>query len=373
LDKVYGNILIFNPFGIGDVIFSTPLVKAIKNAYPASTVTYICNKRGCCVLEHNPKVDKIIIYEKDDFRKIAGRSRILFLREFVRFIKTVKAADADLMIDLSLNHQASLAAKLMGIKRRIGFNFRDRGKFLTEKIELDGFDDKHVILYYLDVLKLIGINTEGLYPEAFTSDEQDEWAGRFFKENRIVDKQVIGIVPGGGKSWGADARYRRWPIAHFAHTVDKIIDRFGVSVLLFGDRTERKICENMKRLMKNNVINTGGQTNIGQFMALAKRCKLILCNEGGPLHIAVALGTPTVSIFGPVDENVYGPYSEREDMNLIVRDRSKCRPCYSRFKHTKCALVECLNAISVDNVFAAVKTLLERLGINEKNITKTSR
>ena len=143
--------------------------------------------------------------------------------------------------------------------------------------------------------------------------------------------------------------------------MDRLIDAFDISVILFGDKNEAKICDQMQSFMRNDVINVGGKTTVEQFMGLLKKCRFVLCNEGGPLHIAVALGVPTVSIFGPVDENIYGPFSFDISKHMIVTDRTRCSPCYSRFKHKECDHLYCLNAISEDKVFGASKILFQRV------------
>ena len=339
-----------------------PLIKALAENFPTTRINYICNERVYYLLKNNPHLNKIIIFEKDHFRNLMKNSKIKFLKEFVGFLKKIKSLKADLIIDLSLNYQASLIGKFLGIPKRIGFNYRNRGRFLTDKIDLEGFEEKHVVLYYLDFLKLLDIDiSKDTFPEMFISRDDDIWAKEFIRENGLDRKFILGVVPGGGKSWGKDAKYRRWPVLKFAHVIDKLIGNFNLSIILFGDKDEKELCNNMQSVIHNKVINLGGKTSLEQFMSLIKHCRLVLCNEGGSLHIAVALGMPTVSIFGPVDEKKYGPHSPGMSKHIIVSDRSKCKPCYSKFKYKKCDKIVCLDSISEDKVFDAVKTLMRRL------------
>jgi len=359
--KDFRNILIFNPFGIGDVIFSTPLIKALKSAYPEASISYVCNRRVFPVLKNNPLLSRVIVYEKDEFRSLVSRSKIVFLRSMWRFLMDIKSIRTDLFVDLSLNYKAGFWARVLGMPVRIGFNYRGRGGFLTGKVELDGFEKKHVILYYLDLLSLLGIKAKDIFPEAHSSAESDLWAGSFLRERGLMDKRLVAIVPGGGFSWGNDARYRRWPVANFAHVADKVVSEYGDSVIIFGDKKEEKLCSSMLELMNKEAINMGGLTSMEEFMALVKRCDFVICNEGGPLHIAVALGVPTVSLFGPVDEAVYGPLSDSPDLHRVVTDRTDCRPCYSKFKHKKCQLLSCLNKVTVEAVFGAASQVRDKI------------
>jgi len=367
MKKIYKNILIVNTFGIGDVLFSTPLIKSLKDQVSASSIDIMCNRRCKHILRNNKNVNEIIIFEKDEFRTTWKKSKIAFIKKFIDFTKRLKAKKYNLVIDLSLGYQISLLLKLLGVNRRIGFNYRNRGRFLTDKLNLDGFGEKHVVSYYLDLLALLGVGVpKKAYPELYVSDDNDSWAGSFIAKNRLEGKFVIGVIPGGGKSWGDDARYRRWPVSNFAHVTDKLIDNFNISIILFGDKDEAVICDNMESFMHHKVLNTGGKTDLGQFRGLVNKGDLILCNEGGPLHIGVALKKPTVSIFGPVDEKNYGPYAEDMFNHIIVSNRDKCKPCYSRFKHKRCDTVTCLESISQDNVYNAVTSLIKRISNREQ-------
>lgn len=367
----FKNILIFNPFGIGDVIFSTPIIKALRLACPGCVINYICNKRVYALLKDNPAINKVIIFEKDDFRNLSKKSKFKFMAKLIEFLKKVKLTKADLMIDLSLNYHAALIAKLLGIRKRIGFNYRNRGKFLTERIKLEGFIDKHVVFYYLDILKLINVGYDNISPELFTSRANDEWAEDFINRNNLSDKLLVGVITGGGRSWGGNALYRRWPVANFAHISDRLRDELGASVILFGDRKEVNLCNEMQSYMKKDVINLGGKTDLGKFMSLIRKCRFVLCNEGGPLHIAVALGVPAISIFGPVDEKVYGPFSTDMSKYIIVTQNVECRPCYLKFKHKKCEHLRCLKTLSEEKIFKAAKTILEKIKNNEQSSIKT--
>jgi len=369
--KTYKRILVVNTFGIGDVLFSTPLFKALKTSMPESAVDVMCNKRCKYILRNNKNIHEIIIFEKDEFRDVWHKSKIAFAKKFFDFVKKIKRKKYNLVIDLSLGYHISLLLKLLGVKQRIGFNYRNRGRFLTDKLNLDGFGKKHVVSYYLDLLNLIEVHIpEKAYPELVTSIDDDSWAHSFINKNKLDGIFVVAVIPGGGKSWGSDARYRRWPVSNFAHVADKLIDNFKIAIILFGDKDEAVICDNMESFMHHKVLNVGGKTDLGQFISLVNQCDLILCNEGGPLHISVALKKPTVSIFGPVDEKNYGPYAEEMSDQIIVSNRDKCKPCYSKFKHNRCDTVTCLESISQDKVYSAVAGLIKRISNRKQKPVK---
>jgi len=170
---------------------------------------------------------------------------------------------------------------------------------------------------------------------------------------------VVGVAPGGGGSWGSDASYKHWSPFKFAEVANKLIEKFNTKVIIIGDESERKISDVVIHMMRNKPIDLTGKVNLELLPAIIKRCNLFISNDGGPMHMAVALGVKTVSVFGPVSEIAYGPYPAKWS-HIVVKNDISCRPCYSNFKFPGCNRdKECLNSISVDAVFKAAEILLK--------------
>ena len=355
-------IVIVNPFGIGDVIFSTPLISILKETYPDSYISYICNRRASDLIRANPFLNRIFIYEKDEYREVWRRSKIKCLIKIISFLKEIKKEKFNILVDLSLNYQYSMFFKIIGIKRRVGFNYRGRGGFLTEKIDIKGFDNKHVVEYYVDVMRLLGIDTEKtvIAPRIYGSEKSLCFGDKFLKENNIAKTDLlIGIVPGCGASWGKDADRRRWGRKNFASVADRLISKYGAKVVLLGNSQEANICKEVESLANGRIINYCGKTSIEELIGILTKCKLVVTNEGGLLHMAVGLDMPTVSIFGPVDENIYGPYLQSAK-HITVTGNVGCRPCYKKFKYNDCDKRLCLDMITVDEVFQSAEKVLKR-------------
>ena len=355
-------ILIVNPFGIGDVIFSTPLVEVLKKYFPDSCIAYICNRRALRLIETNPGLNKIFVYEKDEYRDALKRSKIDGLKKILAFLKEIRREKFDISIDLSLGYKHSMILKLIGIKKRVGFNYRNRGRFLTDKLDIESFDNKHVIDHYLGLVKLLGIDIKSKFePRIFASKISQDAGSKFLKDACLSEGDLlIGMLPGCGASWGADAKRRRWSIEKFARLADLLIEKHGAKIILLGDAKEVDIASGVQNLMKNKVVNYCGKTSLGDLIGIMTKCRLIITNEGGPLHMAVALGVKTVSLFGPVDEKTYGPYSSSGDHAVVSRKDLKCRPCYKKFKYNDCKDRTCLASISVEEVLGAAEGLLKR-------------
>jgi len=358
-DIKYKRILIINPFGIGDVLFTTPIARAIKESFSNSYIGYICNRRTKEILEDNPTVDILYIYEKDEYRLEYSKSKIKCFKKFIAFLKSIKNDKYDLVIDLSLGRPYNFFSWLIGIKKRVGFNYKKRGVFLTDKIDIDGYEGKHVVEFYLDLLKFLNIGYESNKLEVYSLKKDIAWADKFLKRNTKDNSSlIIGIVPCGGASWGKDAYIKHWSEDKYAQLGRKISERLDATLLIFGSKSERDICERVAKRIGGRALCAAGQTNVKCFVSLLKKCRLVVTNDGGPLHLAVAAGVKTVSIFGPVDERVYGPYPKTDD-HIVIKQDLPCRPCYSKFKMPYCNNHrKCLKGIEVDEVYRAVEELL---------------
>ncbi|MBN3039021.1 MAG: glycosyltransferase family 9 protein [Candidatus Omnitrophica bacterium] len=352
-------ILIINPFGIGDVLFSTPMISNIKMAYPQAYIGYICNIRAKDALYHNPNLNKVFVFEKDEYRKLWRSSKIECIKKFLSFLKEVKIERFDLAIDLSLGYHYSLFLWLIGVKKRIGYNYRRRGRFLTHKIDICGYDDKPVAEYYLDLLRFLDIKPKEHNLKMYVSEKEKKWADSFFQENDLKDDDlVVGMIPAGGASWGKNFSYRHWSCASYARLADKLIDELKAKVVIFGDKTETNICRQVQDATAKKVISLCGKTSLKEFAACLSKCKLVVCNDGGPLHVAVSQDVKTISVFGPVDEQVYGPYPPA-GKHIVVSKSIDCRPCYKRFKLPACTFNRrCIRNITVEEVFEKIKNNL---------------
>jgi len=350
-------VLLINIFGIGDVLFTTPILKNLKAAHPNLKIGYICNRRTAPLLERSDKVDFVYVYERDEFVEIYKKSPWAYWKAIWVFIQKIKKDRYDVVIDVSLNSFTSFLAWWIGIKIRIGYNYRNRSRFLTHSKILQGYENKHVVEYYLDLLSDLGVESRHQDMEIHLNDEDQRFCQDFLRRAKVQHKTpLIGLVPGGGASWGKDAKFKRWQASNYAKLADKIIENFSSTIILMGDKSEQALCEEVSTEMKNRPISACGQTSIFEYAALAKRCTALIVNDGGPLHVAVAAGARTVSIFGPVDDRIYGPFPLGD--HKVVTKEIACRPCYQRFRKAHCEHIECLNGLSVDDVFEVVQSIM---------------
>lgn len=353
-------ILIINPFGIGDVLFTTPIIHTLKDSYPGLNLGYLCNQRTADILKSNPYVDFVFIYDRDEFEALRKLSFLDWMEKGLKFLNKIKEKHFDLALDFSLNSQFAFFSWYAGIKRRIGYDYKKRGRFLTQRINLVGFQEKHIIEYYACLLEFLGLSLKYHNLELYLKDEDIRWAQEFL--NREIpggSNFLVGIIPGAGRSWGRDAYFKHWPPEKFAKLADKLIENYHAQIIIMGDFSEKSICKTVLDNMRNKAIDFSGRTSLQELAAILSKLKLVITNDGGPLHMAVALGVNTVSIFGPVDELVYGPYPASGKHIVVSNKDINCRPCYKNFRLSSCASNRrCLEDITVEGVFRAATSLI---------------
>ncbi len=351
------NILIVNPFGIGDVLFTTPLIANLKRAHPQARIVYLCNRRAAEVLSADQGIAKVLVYERDEFVAVYKKNPIEFAMKWLGLAYEIREARFDVVFDFSLNSTFGFLGLYAGIKRRIGFDHKGRGRLLSERIPLAGYEGRHVIEHYLDLLNRVGVPVTERYMSISVGASEEKWAKDWLKEKGIaLDSLIIALVPGGGQSWGAAAKNKRWPADKYARLADNIFAKCPGVIILLGDSKETQLAQDLIKQAHVPLYSAVGQTSILQMAALMRHCRLVIVNDGGPLHIAVAAGVKTVSIFGPVDPRVYGPYPS--EGHVVIQKGLACQPCYRRFRMAQCSHVACLNNLSIEEVTRKVESLL---------------
>ena len=354
--------LIVNPFGIGDVLFTTPVISNIKDAHPDAIIGYWCNERVRGILEGNPDIDKLFALSRGDIKKIYAKSKWEGISKSLSLFLRLRKEKFDVALDYSLDHRYGLLCKLAGIKRRIGFNYKNRGRFLTDKLDLVSYSDKHAVEYYLGLLKLITIKPHIFKLSLHVRENYKKIISKKLVNYGIADNDLlIGILPGAGGSWGLDASFKHWPALNFANLADKLVQNYNAKIIILGDHTERPIANAMISGMKEKPLDLVGKTSLQELVAIIDKLHILVTNDGGPLHIGVALNKKTLSLFGPVDPMVYGPYPPDKERHIVLKSSLECSPCYNNFRLAPCLNnKECLRGIGVERVFEGVSRLLSR-------------
>ena len=350
----FNKILVVNPFGIGDAIFSMYLVEALKQCLPQAQIGFLGNERTIGLLRMNRSVDICHEFNRDEFRRLRGQNPAAFISKIFRFGGEIKKERYDAMFDLSLGREFAFMAGCVGIGKRIGFDFKRRGRWLTRKTKFEGYEKKHVVEWQLDLLRSLSLAVPALPARLplLIPEKAIREAGEFLAAQGITPGTLlIAAAPGGGKSWGSNAVYKQWNPAGFTDAIQK--SRKKETVLLLGDKEEEFLLDEVKGGLSLPCAKATGLP-LDVVCALLRQSRLLLCNDGGLLHLANALGVPTVSVYGPVDEKVYGPYGSGVPREVLTQD-VPCRPCYSKFHFPPCGNERrCLEELPAEKVLAGI-------------------
>jgi ADP-heptose:LPS heptosyltransferase len=362
--KIPESFLVINTFGIGDVLFSTPLLRNLAQTFPKARFYYMANRKTSGLLSQHPLLKKVFVYERDEFIAESKRSWWKGLNKYIAFISDIRKEKIDVAIDLSLNTPFGLFAMLAGIKERFGLDYKRRGIFLTGRLPIEGFIGKHVAEYYLDVLKLLDIQPQRLPMEVFTDSGSRDWADDFFKKNSLKKGElIIGIAPCGGDAFGKDAKIKRWPPEKYSILIDRLVNDFKAKVFIFaGPKEKGDVAAILSAVKAKNSVFEFSDSSLVQTVALVEHCSLFIGNDTGPMRFADALRKKIVVLFGPVDEVVYGPVFDNEQRCKVIKEDLPCRPCYRKFRLGPCEQQgACLKNIRVEKVLEAIRELLDKV------------
>jgi lipopolysaccharide heptosyltransferase II len=352
-------ILIVKLCCIGDILFTTPAVRALRRGFPNAHLAYLVGSWSKDIIEDNPNLDEIIVYDALAHSPSRGRA----ITGTFRCLRKLHQKKFDLAVIFHRTSFTGLLALLAGIPNRIGFDYHGKGRFLTRKVAYDV--GKHEVDRYLDVVRSLGLSTAGLWTEMQVGRKEQDYAFELLRACGLKpDKKLVAILPGGGKNPGTFMPTKRWQPAKFAELADAIIEEYKVKVILVGGPSDKEVSKEVVCAMQNKPIDLVGGTTFKELAAVLKGCRLFIGGDSGPLHIAASVGTPTVGIFGPSDPRLVAPRGEK---HLTVWKRISCSPCYrpdtvttgADFSRCLKGTLECMSVIQVEDVFAAVGLQLE--------------
>lgn len=335
-------ILIVNVNWVGDVITSTPFIRAVRQAYPEGYIAALIHPRTKEVLEGNARLNELIVYD-EEFR----HNSILGKLELANYLRR-KHFDTAFMLHRSFTK--ALIVYLAGIRERIGYAVKNRSIILT-RAAAEPPAGTHKVEYFLNLARAYGITPKDLSYEYFVSP-LDEARVRYLLESegvRTTDKVVV-LCPGG--NWDP----KRWPGNNFARLADSLVKHLGARIVIAGAKKDIGLARNIAGMMNHPSIITAGRTTLKELGALLARADLVVANDTGPMHMAVAVKAKTIALFGPTSPEITGPYGSGE-WRVMRGSAPDCAvPCYDE----GCRDNLCMNAIKVEQVTQAAMEMLTR-------------
>ena len=347
-------IAFFRYGSIGDVLMTTPTVRAVRQQFTEAHISYYVGSWSREAIEGNPNVDEIAELVPINIRKFSWRKQ----RDY---IKQLSAKEYDLAFFLEGGGPyAHIAAYLAGIPIRVGWTEPQRNFLLTHKVPRSWNDSGHMVDWYLDLPRFLGIHEAGKQMEIQITQRDRNFIDCFLHKASLDPCDLlVGIFPGGGMNPGTILYAKRWLKERYAQLGDWLTEQYGAKIVIVGGSEDVSISQEVAALMKKPAVIASGETSLKQTAALLERCSLYIGNDSAPMHLAAAVGTPTVSIFGPTNSTRLAPMG---DKHRVVKSDIDCSPCYQEILgfFPRCKSVECMKSITVEKVFEAVRTQITK-------------
>lgn len=337
------NIIVRMPNWIGDLVMATPVLTDLRKKYPKATITAMCKTSVCELLKEDDRIDELYCFSKP--------SRIFTRRvEKRNIIEKLKEGKYDLGILLTNSFSSAWWFWQGKVKSIIGFNTNLRNAFLDYPVDFPkDLEKEHQVITYKRVLSPLGIEISDTAPSLCVSEESLQLAKELLAQRGYVENSpLIGINP--------CAQYgpaKCWPKERFRKVIEKLLSDEKVFIICFGDNQSASLVKQVCQGLPERVMNLAGVTSLPELVALIKLCDVLLTNDSGPMHIADALNTPLVALFGSTNEEKTGPYTKGE----VINKKTGCSPCYLR----ECPIdFRCMKQIEVEEVYLAVLKELKK-------------
>ena len=314
-----GRMLLITLSNIGDIILTTPVIKALKRAFPEARLDVMVGPAGRQIFEHDPEVFKLIIYDKH-----------LPISEKRRLQIKLRKLKYDLVVDL----------------RNTVFPILIAPKFRTSAIQRFPKNIMHAREKHLYRLTSFGIRPADKDPYIHIPREDEDKVSDMLAGEGVSGPFVV-------MSPGAKSPIKKWGQAAFALVADRLKTECGTDIVFIGADNDKDAVAGVMAKTKRNHHSFAGKTNIRQLASLIKRSRLIITNDSAPLHIGCAVGAKVLAIFGPTNPKRYGPTGE---FDLVVSGKLHCSPC----EKAQCEYAhECMKQISAEEVFDNAKIMVE--------------
>ncbi len=344
------NILLIQLGDIGDVVLTVPCIRALRENFPKANIVVAVREKARELIEECPWSSDVISInqEKRGIGKAIAYHKNFFLR--------LRRFRFDLVMDLRTGTRGAILAFLTGARHRIGYCgdgvwWRDR---IFNRLVLNEYEPtQHVRDYYLNLLDVYDLGTKNIEPVLYVSRARKKGAAALLEEHGVpLTRPFVVVQP--FSLW----QYKEWGVEKYARLINWITSEYGFSVVLTGSSDERQRAAEIQDRCGNNVYNLAGRSSIGMFSAILDACQLFIGVDSAGMHIAGAVGTPTVTIFGPSSPVSWAPRGKR---HLVVQKDLPCVPC----REKGCGgseMSRCLEELTIDEVASTVERQLLQIG-----------
>jgi heptosyltransferase-2 len=334
------NIIVRMPNWIGDLVMATPILSDLRKAFPNASITAMCRSPICELLQHDPEINELFCFSKaTGFGRRSERRNI---------IEKLRKGKYDLGILLTHSFSSAWWFWQGKIAHRLGYDCNGRRLLLNTSIPLpENIQNQHLVVTYKMLLGPLGIPISDTPPRLYLTQKEIADASTLLKQRGIPEGgTIVGINP--GATYGSA---KCWLPERFRKVAERLLEDKDLYLVFFGDQATASLVGEICKGLSSRVINLAGATTLRELASLISLCDVLLTNDSGPMHVADALGTPMVALFGSTSEIITGPYRS----GTVIHKHVDCSPCYQR----TCPIdFRCMKQIEADEVYEAIHKMV---------------
>ncbi len=334
------NIIVRMPNWVGDLVMATPVLVDLRTAYPEAHITAMCRSPYGDLLKEDPNIDEHFFFSK--VSSFGGRC------DTRNIVEKLREGKYDLGILLTHSFSSAWWFWQGKVKNRIGYVGSGRGLLLSESVSVpEKIHKQHLVITYKMLLGDLDIPLSKTAPRIALSEKEVDLAKTLLQQHGVTENSlVVGINP--GATYGSA---KCWLPERFRQVTERLLEKEDLFVVYFGDQGAASLVKEICQGLLPRVVNLAGLTSMRELAALISLSDVLLTNDSGPMHIADALETPVVALFGSTNEVVTGPYRQ----GVVVHKHVECSPCYQR----TCPIdFRCMKLIESDEVLEELSKVL---------------
>ncbi len=343
--QAFKNIIVRMPNWIGDLVMGTPILADLKKQFPEAKITVLVRSPLDVLLQADPHVDEVFSFRKTNWFGRHNEKRDI--------VEKLKKGKYDLGVLLTNSFSSAWWFWQGGVQNRLGFSANVRRLLLTKAVAFpEERKLQHLVITYKSLLRPLGISLSATPPKLYVLPQEIAQAKKLLATYGVAEgSPLIGINPG-----AAYGSAKCWLPERFREVALDLLEKTDAYVLFFGDSSGAALVKEICRDLPPRVLNLAGATSLRELMSLIQLCSVLLTNDSGPMHIAAAVGTEVVALFGSTDAIVTGPYST-ESGKIIIQKQVSCAPC---FKRTCPIDFRCMKEITSEEVISTVLQALNK-------------
>lgn len=347
MSKVRKNILVIKLRYIGDVLLTTPVFETLRSNYPEARIVALVNKGTESMITDNPAVDDVLVLERHS-------NRIIDLLGQLRLISKLRACHFDYALELTNSDRGTVLSFLSGATRRLGFMPRTRVKrinrrlLLTDLVRTDG--TQHIVDYHLTMARHLQCTVDNRNLHLYWKEEEEATLRKILKKQDLfLDERFVVMHP------FSQARFKSWNVDSYAAVCDYLYDTWGIKTVLVcgNDKNELDFLGKIMAQCKCPPIHLGSKITLKQLAALVSHAVLFIGIDSGPMHIATAVKTPVIAVFGPSRKFRWGPWGD----HVVIQKSWQCVPCGKKGCNGK-GVSKCLEQLTLEEVMPVLDSVL---------------